>query len=471
MKGCEREVLSLFGVAQGHLSIGIVMGRRPRLGILAQVALVAALVASASLAATQPIAHPVPSGVDLSQPVTLADCVRIAVAMNPQLALADEAVRQARAAVIETRAAELPNLQFQGSTSKEKLRGSSTSSGGLSPNTSSWGTNLVLSQTLYQSGLFEQVGSAKAGERASRFGATDARRTVVLTVAQSYYTVVAAKALVGVAARSLEDATGHVERAEARGEQGVAAPADVYPFRVEVAQARLQVITAETQLQNSLTTLKQVIGLPAQTSLQLADDFGRPELTEKIEDLRQAAFQTRPDVLQQKAVVESARLNARVAEIQHGPVLDVSGDVTYGLQNDAPGTDGLVQAAVTFPVFDGGLTKAKADSARSVLRAARDSLQQLELAVSAQVESDYLTAVQANQSIDAAEAAVQAADISLKAAEGKYAEGVGTVIDVTDAQLKLTQSESDRVQAYFNYNTALAALKAAIGRMAAPGAE
>jgi outer membrane protein len=438
-------------------------------------ALVAALVGSGSAACAQPIAHPLPSGVDLSQPVALADCVRIAMAVNPQLALADEAVRQARAAVTETRAAQLPNLQFQGDAGKQKLRGSGTSSGGSSPGTSpstfSWGANLVLSQTLYQSGLFEQVGSAKAGERASRFGATDARRTVVLNVAQSYYTAVAAKALVGVAARSLEASTRHIERAEARVEQGVAAPADVYPFRVEIAQARLQVITAETQFQNGLTSLKQVIGLPAQVPLQLADDFGRPELAEKVEDLLHAAYETRPDVLQQKALVESARLNARVAEIQHGPVLDVSGNVAYGLDNDAAGTDGLVQAAVTFPVFDGGLTKAKADSARSALRAARDTLQQLELAVSAQVESDYLTAVQANHSIDAAEAAVQAAEISLKAAEGKYAEGVGTVIDVTDAQLKLTQSDSDRVQAYFTYNTALAALRAAIGRMAAPGAE
>ena len=469
-------MLSLSSLAEGHLSIGIVIGRvRPRPGILAQLALVAALVGSGSAACAQPIAHPLPSGVDLSQPVTLADCVRIAMAVNPQLALADEAVRQARAAVTETRAAQLPNLQFQGDAGKQKLRGSGTSSGGSSPGTSpstfSWGANLVLSQTLYQSGLFEQVGSAKAGERASRFGATDARRTVVLNVAQSYYTAVAAKALVGVAARSLEASTRHIERAEARVEQGVAAPADVYPFRVEIAQARLQVITAETQFQNGLTSLKQVIGLPAQVPLQLADDFGRPELAEKVEDLLHAAYETRPDVLQQKALVESARLNARVAEIQHGPVLDVSGNVAYGLDNDAAGTDGLVQAAVTFPVFDGGLTKAKADSARSALRAARDTLQQLELAVSAQVESDYLTAVQANHSIDAAEAAVQAAEISLKAAEGKYAEGVGTVIDVTDAQLKLTQSDSDRVQAYFTYNTALAALRAAIGRMAAPGAE
>jgi len=435
--------------------------------------IVALLVASAAW--SQPAQPPLPSGVDLGKPLTLADCVQIALAINPALAIAQSGVRQASAAVAQTRAAEWPALTLEGSASAARLRGGAGGGGGPvgagGSSTTSWGTDLVLAQTLYQSGLFEQVRSAKASEKASRFGLVDTRRTIVLNVAQSYYTALAAKALVDVAGRTLGTSTQHVEAARAKITAGTAAQAEVYPFEVEVAQARLGVITAENQVRTSLTSLKEAIGLPAEASLELAEELGRPALTEKLPDLFQAAYQGRPDILQQQAVVRSAQLSHRVAEIQRGPVLSVGGNASYGLGDVSPGAAGQIQAGVSFPVFDGWLTKARADSARAAANSASQALRQLQIAVGAQVEQSYLDAVAANNRIDAAEVAVRAAQVSLDVAEGRYAagQGVGTVIEVTDAQLRLQQAEVDRVQAYYDYNTALAALRAAIGQLAAPG--
>jgi len=416
-----------------------------------------------------------PSGVDLTQPLTLADCVRIALAVNPSLAMAGDAARQAAASVTQARSAQLPSLGFEGNADATKRARAGGGAGGAAPapdsTSSSWGTDLVLSQTFYQSGLSERVRSARAAARASWLGSDDTRRMIALQVTQSYYAALAARALVDVAGRTLESSTQHVEVARAKIGVGSAAQSELYPFEVEQAQARLAVIAAENQMQTSLTSLKETIGLPAETSLQLAEELGRPPLEGTLPDLLQAAYQQRPDVRQQVALIESSRLNLRVASIQRGPVLNVGGNGSYGLGDGTSGTAGQVQAGVTFPLFDGGLTRAQADSARASLDSARQKLQQLQIGVGAEVELNYLNAVEANNRIDAAEVAVRAAQVSLDAAEGRYEGEVGTVIEVTDAQVKLRQAEVDRVQAYYDYNTALAALRAATGQLAVPGVE
>jgi outer membrane protein len=439
-------------------------------------AALAALALAASMGQGQPAAPALPEGTDLSKPLSLVQCVQIALAVNPQLSMAQNGVRQATAAVTQARSARLPNLSFDGSAGASRQRGGSGGGGGAptgSPSSTSWGTDLVLSQTLYQSGLSEGIRSARASAQASRLGLDDTRRIVILDVAQSYYAALAATALVDVAGRTLENAARHVDMATARITAGTVAQSDLYPFQVEMAQARLSAIAAENQAQTSLTALKEAIGLPAGTQLQLADELGRPPLTGTLPDLLQTAYRDRPDVRRQQALIEAARLTARVAEIDRGPVLDVSGGATYGTGSGATGTDAQVQAGVTFPVFDGGYTKARAQSARAALDSSRQALQQLQIAVGAEVESSHLNAAEASNRIDAAEAALRAAQVSLDVAEQRYGTevGIGTFIEVTDAQVNLRQAEVDRVQALYDYNTALAALRAAIGQAAVEGVQ
>ena len=86
-----------------------------------------------------------------------------------------------------------------------------------------------------------------------------------------------------------------------------------------------------------------------------------------------------------------------------------------------------------------------------------------QLDVSAEVERSYLNLAEATERITAAEAAVTSAQVSLNAARDRYTADVGTVIDVTDAELKLRQVEADRVKARYDRDTSLAALRASIG--------
>ena len=416
-----------------------------------------------------------PPGFDLGTPLTLVDCARLALALNPSFAVAGQQIVQANASATQARAALLPNLSLGADlAASQNLRGTGTTTTGTTSTTSRNTTrdlSLQLNQTFFQSGVPQQIAAARASARAAQWGFNDARRTLLLDVAQSYYSALAAVSLAEVAHRAVTASTLHLDAANARIEAGTAAKSDRYPFEVELQQALIQAISAENQITLSFNALKQVMGLPATTPLKLADSLGQPPAPDRLEDLRAQALDKRPDVAQRRAQVEAARQSAKAAQIRRGPVFTASGSDNYGLHTDVDGNAWQVGISVALPIFDAGSTRAAADSANAGWAIAQEGLRQTELAAATDVENSFATAQQANKQIDVAQAAATAAQVALQAAEERYTAGVGTVIDVTDAELKLQQALADQVQALYSYNTALAALRASVGEAAVESLE
>ena len=408
-------------------------------------------------------AQPAPSaavpGVDLEKPLTLDDLVRLALANNPVTTIAVETVKRADAGVVQARAAQLPDLGLNWDARQDKTLT------GPSGGRSSRDLNLTLSQTFYKSGLREQIGAARAGARAARYGDVDTRRALILNVAQSYFAALANVGLAEVAMRAVASSQQHLDLADARIGRGVAARADRYPFEVELAQARLAAISADNAAKTSLTDLKRAVGLPSSTAIKIAQAQTYPPYSGKLAELLQTAYGNRPDIKQSQEQVKQSRQLLRIAEIQAGPVLTVGGAADYGRHTGTTGDDWQVSAGVSMPIFDAGLSKAGVDSARSSLRITEENLRSTQLEISAEVERNFLNVTAAAAGITAADAALQSAQVSLGAAQEKYANGVGTVVDVTDAQTKLEQADAAQVKARYDYNTSLAALKAAVGRM------
>ncbi len=240
---------------------------------------------------------------------------------------------------------------------------------------------------------------------------------------------------------------------------------------MELAQAQVQAISAEDQAEVALNALKTVMGLPADQPLQLADALGRPPKPERLPDLIAQAYATRPDVRQLESQIEVARQNLRIAQINRRPVVNAGASAGYGDYNGDTGDKWQLQVGVSLPLYDGDYTKAKEESARSALTIAEENLRQAKIEISAEVERSYRNAILADARIDAADAAAKSAQTNLEAAQGKYLEGLTTVVEVTDAELRLREADVALVQAQYDYNSALAALRAALGQPAAPGTE
>jgi outer membrane protein TolC len=384
---------------------------------------------------------------------------------SPNPRIAEAGIRSADAALMLARAALLPDLKADANLTEYR---SLPTSGALGGQFTTRTAELALTETFFQSGLRQQIEASRASARAARYGYDDTNRTLILTVAQSYYTALAAVGLAEVAMRAVADSQLHLDVVDAQISAGTSAKSDRYPFEVQLAQARLSAITAENTAKTSLTSLKNAIGLPSTGIIHVSQALGRPPKEGKLPDLIQEAYDQRPDAKQLNEQVKAAQQNLRVAEINAGPVLTVAGGANYGRYTGVTGDTWQISGGVSVPIFDSGRSKAAIDSARASLQTAQETLRSSQLNISAQVEANYLDMVAADAAIDAAESAYQSAKVSLAVAEEKYKAGLGTVIDVTDAETQFEQTDAAKVQAYYTYNTSLAALKASVGRPLVP---
>jgi outer membrane protein len=426
-----------------------------------------AAVLMAAGATAQPASPALPEGVDTTRPLSLANAVRIALLNSPTLSVASEAPVQSASTLTQTRATEKPNLSLSWTGTNSKAAGSTTG-GKERDSTTSRTLELALSQTFYESGLRQQIRAAEAQLRASVHGVDDTRRLLVLSVAQAYYMAQAAEALVDVQRQGVITSRQHLEMANARIEQGLAAAADRYVYETELAQAQVATINAENDMEVTLANLKRVIGLTAETPLRLAEPLAQPELPADLQELIKAAYASRPDAKQLQAQVDAARENLKVAHIQRGVTVSASGSAGWGNYTGDASDRWQLQVGVGLPIFDGDYTRAREQTARSQLTVAEEKLRSTQLNISNEISTNYATAVRAQARIPATEAAVKSARVALEAAQGRYQEDMANTVEVTDAELKLRNAESDRIQALYDYNSALAALRASPRHHLAP---
>jgi outer membrane protein TolC len=122
-----------------------------------------------------------------------------------------------------------------------------------------------------------------------------------------------------------------------------------------------------------------------------------------------------------------------------------------------------INLTLQWSLFDGGNRIARRREARSLLDAAQASIRAVELDIARQVEQAAIAVQEADERIQAAQVAVVSAVENFRLAQGRFDAGVGTILELTDAQLALTQAQSSEAQALADYRIELARLQRALG--------
>jgi outer membrane protein TolC len=87
-----------------------------------------------------------------------------------------------------------------------------------------------------------------------------------------------------------------------------------------------------------------------------------------------------------------------------------------------------------------------------------------ELRIWQEVEQGWVAVVENRERIEAAQKAVESAQENFRLSQGRFDAGVGTIIELTDAQLALTQALNGEAEALANYRIAISRLERAVGR-------
>jgi len=400
------------------------------------------------------------------EPLTLDQCIAIALERHPSLQGACREVAGAKAGVRASKSAALPQLAVAGAYTQNNGQ---PVGGFLSSPPEGFAAAISAKQLIYDSGRTPAaIRDANYSLAASAADYSDVEQTVVLGVRQSYYGVLAAEQLVVTQTQAGDLSELHLKEARARHDEGIAPKADVTKAEVEVSNAELGLIHAQSGVSLAYAALNNALGLPPTTSLKLTGQVKTLQEQPKLEDLLNMAYCNRPELKRIDAQIQSAQAKVTVAGAATKPAVYLAGgDVwprTISGTGPVNGSNWTIGVAVSQSIWDGGGTKARVEQAREAVGKLQADLANEKQQVGLEVQQAYLNVVEADQRMIAAAKLVEQADENHRIAQGRYKEGVGPMIDVVDAETQLTAARTSYVQAQLDALVGRAKLDRATGQ-------
>lgn len=312
-----------------------------------------------------------------------------------------------------------------------------------------------------------QIGQAKANYRSMLSAEEQAYNEMKETATTGYFNMLNATNMKALRQESVDRLQAHLDNVIAQYNVGIVARADVLRSEVELANAKQDYITASNEYDVAEATLNNIIGTPLNTTLKLKDSLQYVPYDNDMAYCLAYSEQHRPELKQAEYGVDAAEAALVVARSGHMPKIYANASDNWGGNgSNWPGDDDenwSVGVTASINVFDSGVTWSKIHAAQEALVQAKESQRQIKDAVELEVRTDYLSMREAEKRISTAQVAVASAEEDYHIAVVRYQAGVGTNIDVMDAQEALTQAKTNYYQALYNYNTSKAALNTSMG--------
>lgn len=312
-----------------------------------------------------------------------------------------------------------------------------------------------------------QIGQAKANYRSMLSAEEQAYNEMKETATTGYFNMLNATNMKALRQESVDCLQAHLDNVIAQYNVGIVARADVLRSEVELANAQQNYITASNEYDVAEATLNNIIGTPLGTTLLLKDRLQYEPYENDMAYCLAYSEQHRPELKQAEYAVDSAEAALVVARSGHMPKVYANASNNWGGNgSDWPGDDDenwSVGVTASMNVFDSGVTWSKIHAAQENLAKAKESQRQIKDNVELEVRTDYLNLREAEKRITTTQVAVASAEEDYHIAVVRYQAGVGTNIDVMDAQEALTQAKTNYYQALYNYNTSKAALNTSMG--------
>jgi len=393
-------------------------------------------------------------------PLAVVDAVDLALCNNP---LTREAWANARAQAAQVgvvRSAWLPSLN--GEVGVGRARSNDTEADQRR-------TTLNFSWLLFDFGT-RTANIEGARQLLAAFAATrDATvQQVFLAALQSYYGAQAARAAVDAAREAERASFESYQAADTRYQVGVATPADRLQAQTAWSQATLSRIRAEGEARNSLGILANALGFDAHHSLTLAELPVRVpdgEFQRDVSSLIDEARRRRPDLRAAEAQVEAARAGIDSARAAGLPTFSLAAVPTWQELGGRSSRSGTIGVTMSLPLFTGFASTYRLRVAEAQAEARGAQRDRVRNQVALDVWQSYQSLLTATQALKTTADLVTSAEASERVALGRYKAGVGSILDVLNAQSALASARQQRIQAGLDWNVFRATLAQAMGSL------
>lgn len=395
--------------------------------------------------------------------LTLDEAVATALKNHPQMVEAKENLNGAEARTGQALANYYPQISFAADWSKgrsfltaqESIRSTEVNSAAL-----------YLKQTIYDFGRTSGAVEATRGNREAADNALSVtRQDVTFRARSAFYLLLAIEKQVVAVRENVKAREDVFRQAQEFFNQGIRAKVDVARSEATLFAAKTSLIRAENNREIARIELANAMGIASLGERALVEPstalLPMPERSSSQQD----ALRSRAELQQFAALKSAAAGNLQAAKSSYLPILSGVASVGYADQ-DFPPTGNVwgVGLNLTVPLFSGFSTVEQVREAAATINSIEARESNLKLQIIKEVESAWLSGNEAAARMISTEKEVTAANESKSLAEGRYQEGVGSIIEVTDAQSQALDARTANIQARYDYYTALARLDRALGK-------
>lgn len=328
--------------------------------------------------------------------------------------------------------------------------------------------SITASIPIYTGGqLSGTIDQAKANYKSYALGETKAYIEMKKTATDGYFSLLQAGNMENLYQDSVNQLEEHLKNVQAQYDVGVVAKVDVLRSEVSLANAQQQLIQAANNYDVAEASLNKIIGTSLDTTLKLKDSLQYTPYENDMQYCLDYASMNRVDLEQGRLAVDAAKGAVKVAKSGFLPKVNASaGEAWGGNGSNWPGDDKenwTVGISASMNIFDSGVTLSKVHAAEEKLLQAEETYRDTVNSVELEVRSNYLGLREAEKRISTTQVAVAKAEEDFHIAQVRYMVGVGTNLDVIDAQVALTEARTNFVNALYDYNTSKIALETAMG--------
>ena len=397
--------------------------------------------------------------------LSLDDCINITLQNNPEIAASYSTQEAQKSQLKQNKSNYLPQVNGSASYTRSSSNSNLNNAAGNTNKGNNYSAGISATQLIYD---FGQTSSNVGIQEKSYQSAVQTTNALVnnkiYALKVAYYAVLSAEESENIYRQSVEQYTEQLKRAQAFYEVGTYPKIDVTSARVNLNDAKLNLLTAQNALKTKKQELLNVMGITIpENSFTLEMKETLPPFDLTLEDALKEAHKNRPDLLAKQLQVESARQNVTLSKTGYAPTLTANGSYNWG-GNEFPLNDRWsAGASLNVPLFSGFSTYNKVEQSKQNLQTAQHNLTALEQQILLEVQTAYFDLNNAKERIPVAELTAKQAKESYDLAVGRYKVGVGNYIEVKDAETSYSKAKLSHIQAVFDYNLAVAKLKNSIG--------
>ena len=406
--------------------------------------------------------------------LSLEKCINLALAKNQDLKIAQEKIVESQGRKKEAFGNFLPHLSASGSyTRLEESPRMTVLFGGLEQTLvlgpeNLYATQLTLRQPLFAWGrIYHWDRQAGLNYRLVNEEYRQVKNGLVFGVKRAFYNTLLARQFVTIAKEAVDVANSHYETTRALYKEGRVSDYDVSRAKVQLVNNQTRLIKAK----NSLKLAREELSLLLNTELEEPWDVEGELFFEKrdvdLQDAINKALAERSEIKQLMIREDIVEISIKLARAENRPSVDLL--VNYQYTNPFYNREewgGIWNAilSLNFPLFSGFSDWGRIKQAKAGLEQVKILNSQVKERIKLEVRKAIFDMEEAKERIEAQSENVKLARENLRIAEERHRQGLMSQIELRDAQLSLTQAETDYFQSLYDYDVASASLDRALGK-------